>query len=47
VQKYGEKMKLPNFWAKKFKESIFFYKKREEKGDFFGERCNFAAAIKR
>jgi len=42
VQKYGEKMKLPNFWAKKFKESLFFCKKREEKGVFFRETCNFA-----
>jgi hypothetical protein len=46
VQKYGEKLKLPNFWAKNFIKSTIFCKKSEEKGDFLIESCNFAAPIK-
>jgi hypothetical protein len=42
VQKYGEKLKLPNFWAKNFIKSTIFCKKSEEKGDFLIESCNFA-----
>ena len=43
MQKYGENLKLPNFSAKKFKESLFFCKKREENRVLCEETCNFAA----
>jgi hypothetical protein len=46
VQKYGEFLKRPNFWAKNFKEMLFFCKKSKEKGVFLIESCNFAAPIK-
>jgi hypothetical protein len=46
VQKYGEKLKLPNFWAKNFIKSTIFCKKSKEKGVFLIESCNFAAASK-
>jgi hypothetical protein len=45
VQKYGEKMKLPNFWAKKFIKTTIFCKKSKEKGVFLIESCNFAPSI--
>jgi hypothetical protein len=44
VQKYGEKLKLPNFWAKKFIKTTIFCKKSKEKGVFLIESCNFAAS---
>jgi len=45
VQKYGEFLKPPNFYAKNFVKTYIFCKKSKEMGIILRESFNFAASF--